>query len=154
MRYWDASALLPLIAVEAATPHCNRLLESDQVIVTWWGTEIECVSALARLEREGQLAAEPMTAALARLDALVGVWFEVEPRDAVRETARRLLRVHPLRAADSLQLAAAVVAAENRPSSLEFVCSDRRLADAARRENFPVVFPGEAEQRCLPPGKP
>jgi predicted nucleic acid-binding protein len=57
----------------------------------------------------------------------------------LRECAIRLLRVHPLRAADAVQLAAAVIAAEMRPTSLEFVTADRRLADAARKEGFAVL---------------
>jgi hypothetical protein len=48
----------------------------------------------------------------------------------------RLLRVHPLRAADSLQLAAAVVASEGDPGELPFVCLDEKLAQAASREGF------------------
>jgi hypothetical protein len=49
------------------------------------------------------------------------------------------LRVHPLRAADALQLAAAFIAAERRPSSLELVTLDDRLAVAARKEGFAVI---------------
>ena len=104
----------------------------------WWGTEIECVSAVARLEREGALADAAMIAALGRLDSLAEAWNEVQPVAAVRRTARRLLRVHPLRAADALQLAAAVVAAEGVPASLDLVTLDEPLAAAARREGFVV----------------
>lgn len=104
----------------------------------WWGTEIECVSAVARLEREDALADKAMIAALERLDLLVEAWNEVQPVAAVRGTARRLLRVHQLRAADALQLAAAVVAAEGVPASLDLVTLDERLAAAARREGFVV----------------
>ena len=57
----------------------------------------------------------------------------------MRETATRFLRVHPLRAADALQLAAAFVVAENRPSSLELITLDDRLGDAARKEGFKVL---------------
>jgi len=57
----------------------------------------------------------------------------------VREAARRLLRVHDLRAADALQLAAAVVASENRPSTMQIVCLDARLAGAALREGFRIL---------------
>jgi uncharacterized protein len=49
------------------------------------------------------------------------------------------LRVHPLRAADALQLAAAFVAAERRPSSLEVITLDEWLANAARKEGFALV---------------
>jgi hypothetical protein len=70
---------------------------------------------------------------------LVADWQEISPSELVRRTARRLLRLHPLRAADALQLAAANVAGENDPSTLELVTVDGRLADAARREGFAVL---------------
>jgi hypothetical protein len=57
----------------------------------------------------------------------------------VRRTAERLLRTHPLRAADALQLAAALIAADHDPTSLAIVCLDERLRVAARREGFIVL---------------
>lgn len=108
-------------------------------MVVWWASEVECVSAVARLEREGALTGESTAQALERLDALAAAWHEIQPVAAVRRTARRLLRVHALRAADALQLAAATVAAEAHPESLEVVSLDDRLIDGARRESFPVV---------------
>jgi hypothetical protein len=110
----------------------------DPAMFVWWGSEVECVSALARLEREDALAETAMIAALQRLGSLAEAWNEVQPVAAVRVTARRLLRVHPLRAANALQLAAAVVAAEGIPASLDLVTLDERLAAAARREGFVV----------------
>jgi predicted nucleic acid-binding protein len=59
--------------------------------------------------------------------------------DPVREAAIRFLRVHALRAADALQLAAAFIAAERRPPSLTVVTLDDRLAAAARKEGFVLV---------------
>ena len=97
------------------------------------------MSAIARLERDGALAVDTAAAAFDRLDAISRSWIEIEPVDEVREVARRMLRVHPLRAADALQLAAAVVAAERRPSSLPFLTLDARLRTAAAREGFPLV---------------
>jgi hypothetical protein len=47
-----------------------------------------------------------------------------------------LLRVHPLRAAGALQLAAAYLVAERRPSTLEIVTLDDRLRHAGRKEGF------------------
>lgn len=104
----------------------------------WWATEIECVSAIARAERNGHLSAAAAADALARLDALVLGWKEIQPTDAVRRTARRLLRVHPLRAADASQLAAALAASEGHPGTIRLLTFDRRLADAARREGLVV----------------
>ncbi len=138
MRFWDSSAVIPLTVTEASTDGIRATAEQDPVMCVWWATEVECVSALARLEREGALTDTGITGALERLDLLAESWNEVQPVAAVRTAARRLLRVHALRAADALQLAAAVIAAEGQPASLEVVTLDERLAVAARREGFTV----------------
>jgi predicted nucleic acid-binding protein len=138
LSFWDSSAILPLIVAEPSTESLQAIAREDPAMCVWWGSEIECVSALARLEREDALAETEMMTALERLDSLAQAWNEVQPVVAVRVAARRLLRVHPLRAADALQLAAAVVAAEGAPASLALVTLDERLASAARREGFAV----------------
>lgn len=138
MRYWDSSAVVPLLVDEAPASALLALLESDAAVVAWWGTPLECVSAIARREREGHMSAPAASRAVARLRMLASRWHEVLASDPVRETAFRLLRVHSLRAADSLQLAAAIVAADGTPGALPFVCLDERLAEAAEREGFPV----------------
>jgi predicted nucleic acid-binding protein len=84
--------------------------------MAWWATPAECVSALARLEREGRLDADAVTVAVQRLAALEAAWTEVQPVARLRQVAIRLLRVHPLRAADALQLAAAIVGAAEPPA--------------------------------------
>lgn len=116
--------------------------DTDPNMGVWWATPIECESAIARLEREGLL---PPRAALARerLAEFRLAWRESNPSEEVRDTALRLLRVHPLRAGDALQLAAALLAAEGRPSTLEFVCLDARLLAAARVEGLRVATPGD-----------
>ncbi|MDP9191010.1 MAG: hypothetical protein M3P06_04825 [Acidobacteriota bacterium] len=78
-------------------------------------------------------------AARSRLNRFAATWQEVQPSDLLRERALRFLRVHELRAADALQLAAGVAAAEERPATLAFVCLDDRLAAAAEREGFPLI---------------
>jgi uncharacterized protein len=132
---------VPLFAEEAATAPVERVYESDLEVVVWWATEIECASAISRKERDGVLAPPQALAALRKLESLQLSWQELQPSEAVRGTARRLLRVHPLRAADALQLAAAIAAVEGDPSSLQLVTRDERLADAATREGFPVLLP-------------
>jgi predicted nucleic acid-binding protein len=104
VRFWDASAILPLLVAEPTTRRLQALAARDPDMLVWWGSEVECISALVR-----------------------------------RESAMRSLRVHPLRAADALQLAAAFIAAERRPSSLEVITLDERLAEAARKEGFALV---------------
>jgi uncharacterized protein len=143
VRFWDASAIVPLLAEEPRSAGVEAIWQRDPEMTVWWGTQIECASAVARLEREGQLASRQAPSVLATLDDLVAAWSEIEPAPRVREIALRLLRTHPLRAADALQLAAAIVAAEESPSSLRFVTLDTRLGDAAAREGFPVEVPGQ-----------
>jgi uncharacterized protein len=141
MRFWDSSALVPLLVSEPQSVAAQSEYERDSDVVSWWASHVECVSALARLERDGSLSESGMTDAIGRLDALAAAWSEVQPMDRVRQVAVRLLRVHPLRAADALQVAAAIVASEGQPSTLPLVTFDDRLALAAEREGFPVVSP-------------
>jgi hypothetical protein len=139
MRVWDASAIVPLLMVEPSTRHLQATAAKDPAMLVWWGTAVECASAIARLEREGTLDESAVTQAFERLKQLAAGWHEVDPNDAVREAAIRFLRVHPLRAADALQLAAAFVAAERRPASLEMITLDDRLVAAARKEGFALA---------------
>jgi predicted nucleic acid-binding protein len=139
MKFWDASAIVPLLLAEARREALLDLLQADPAMVVWWGTPVECGCAIARREREGALDLPHGTNALSRLRSLGKSWSEVIASDAVRSAALRLLRTHPLRAADSLQLAAAIVAAEGDPASLPFVCLDERLREAADREGFPTL---------------
>jgi predicted nucleic acid-binding protein len=138
MKFWDTSAIIPLLADEPERERLLAFLEEDPQVVAWWGTTVEIASALARRERENLITAVEVEAALAATRQLAEGWHEILPSDAVRRTAERLLRAHPLRAADSLQLAAALIAADHDPTTLELVCLDTRLTIAARREGFKV----------------
>jgi hypothetical protein len=115
------------------------ILKDDPAIVAWWATEVECVSAITRLERGGMLEFPTATAAIDRLGRLSRHWHVVQPVPRIRDLAMRQLRVHPLRAGDALQLAAALVACDFQPSVLEIVCLDSRLSEAALREGFRVL---------------
>lgn len=139
MRFWDASAVVPLIVDEPRRAALLRLIEEDGDLLVWWGTPVEVASALARREREQTLTTDAATAAHDALHDIATQWHEIVPSDAVRRTAQRLLRTHALRAADSLQLAAALTAADHDARTLAFVCLDERLTGAARREGFPVL---------------
>lgn len=139
MKFWDSSALIPLLVPEPESRALGTLLRSDPSIAAWWGSRLECAAALARLERERRVTGPNVAQARSRLDLLADQWVEISPIPQVREQAERLVRVHPLRSADANQLAAALVASEHRPGTLEFVTIDQRLADAARREGFRLL---------------
>ena len=138
MRFWDASALVPLLLEQAATAEVSGLLSQDPEIVAWWGTPLECVSAAARLRREDRLTVDEEDRVRELLEILQESWLEILPSEDVRKGAARILRVHRLKAADALQLAAAQLWAGStaRP---EMVIFDERLALAARLEAFRVL---------------
>jgi len=135
VKFWDASALVPLLLQQPQTKRVRQQLEQDDELVVWWGSAVECASAIARMHRDGHLSAPAERDARSLLDVLRKSWFEVQPGDAVREQAMRLLRVHSLRAADALQLAAALEWAGTPPDG-GFVTLDERLVEAAQREGF------------------
>jgi uncharacterized protein len=139
MKFWDASAIVPLLIAEPMTTAALAAARQDPAILVWWATEVESASAISRLERDSQIGDSVAAHAFLRLRQLAASWHEVDPSDAIREAAVRFLRVHPLRAADALQLAAAFAAAEGRSSTLEIVTVDDRLAAAARKEGFALM---------------
>lgn len=139
MRFWDASALIPLLVQEASTESLARIYLEDRSITVWWSSAVECASSIARLERQGLMPGAEALNAAQRLQTLRTIWKEISPSDLMRDQAMRLLRLHPLRAGDALQLAAAWVASEQRPVSMEFVCLDQRLAKAALLEGFKII---------------
>jgi predicted nucleic acid-binding protein len=131
--------LVPLLVLEEASSKAMALYRQDPAMLVWWATEVELVSALTRLEREGALEPPEMAQALSRLESLKLAWHEVLPSQEVRDAARRFLRVHPLRAMDALQLAAAFVASGGKPTNLPFLSFDMQLLVAAEREGFPII---------------
>jgi predicted nucleic acid-binding protein len=134
--FWDSSALIPYLISEKATPEVVPLFEGDQEVVIWWAASVECVSALERRRREGRLRPQACLEARRRLREVTEQTSTVQPHPLVRSRAERLLASHPLRAADALHLAAALVASDEQPVGEGFVTFDPRLREAAEKEGF------------------
>ena len=139
MRFWDSSAIVPLLVMESQRERVLSFLERDPVMLVWWATPVEVCSAIARYERSGDLSVGDAARIIARLEALALSWHELQPTARLRRTAQRLLRVHPLRSTDALQLAAAMAASGEEVPSLEFISLDDRLNEAAHREGLRVL---------------
>ncbi len=137
MRYWDASALLPLVYPETASAPLLGLYQADPAVLTWTLSRLELAALLQRKEREGVLR-QTLQRARSRLAQLSPTWAEVGDAQPLRQRAEDLLEAHPLTAADALQLAAALTAAEDKPRDLPFVTLNPALAQAARMEGFAV----------------
>ena len=135
LNYWDTSPIIALLVGEPAAARYRRF--QNERIVTWCGTSLECISAIARRQREGadtKIVAESYR----RLEAMRDGWQEVHANESLHRTAARLLKNHPLRAGDAIQLGAALLAGNFEAHSARFLTEDARLKQAAGREGFVV----------------
>ena len=139
MKFWDTSALAPLLVEEPATRVMRAILARDPEVLVWMLTSVELLSVIGRLGRLSPALADLMPGV--RLDAadLFKRWMAVTHVEGVRRRAERLVVVHPLTAADAMQLGAALLASGDRPETLKFVTLDKPLARCARLEGFRVV---------------
>lgn len=139
MRYWDSSALIPLLVEEPRSPELREILKSDPSLISWWGTPIECFSALWRRKRESLFTEKDFQEILERLGKLTQEIDLVAPTTALRERTLRLISLHPLRSANALQLAAALRWSQEQTRGVSLVCIDERLCQAALAEGFSVL---------------
>ena len=137
--FWDTSAIMPLCVDQKPTARSFQIAREFRKTMVWWATPVESHSALARLFREGELDGRGMANALRRLKVLRSVWQEILPVESVRTIAQTLLGQYPLRAADVLQLAAALVWCREHPQNRPFVCLDERLGETADLIGFSVI---------------
>jgi predicted nucleic acid-binding protein len=138
VRFWDSSAVVPLLIEQARSPRVDQWWREDSDVVLWALTPVEVTSALWRLVRGSAIEEALALHAEDRVGELVGASHQVTALDEVTQVARRLLRVHPLRAAEALQLGAAMYWAGGQPEGRIVHTLDDRLALAARREGFDV----------------
>ena len=139
MRFWDSSALLALIAGQSGSDGIKSAIAEDSEVVVWWGTPVELASGACRLRRNDVVDDNTLAKLLAAIQRICSDADQIEPAEQVRNAAMRILRVHNLRAADSLQLAAALVWTDHNPAGAPFVCLDNRLRAAAEKEGFRVL---------------
>ncbi|MGA1842313.1 MAG: type II toxin-antitoxin system VapC family toxin [bacterium] len=139
MMFWDASAIIPLCVTEKYSNIMKKLLTEDPLMAVWWGTPLECYSTFARLLRDCIINSQEEQKAKKPLDKLTDIWTEINPSYDIRDQAIRLISVHPLKAADSLQLAAAIIWSGKSPKDYHFVCLDKKLREAALKEGFTIV---------------
>jgi len=139
MRFWDSSALVPLMIREISSEQMRNLLANDADIVVSVITPIEIQCALWRRRHHDELSVDQHAEAEEAFAKLSESWSEIDDILAARQVASDLIKRHVLRAADALQLAAALIAAGDNLRHLPFVTLDKDLADAARAEGFPVL---------------
>jgi len=140
VAFWDSSVLVPLCVRQDNTDRIRGWTARYGTAV-WWSARVEIKGAIARLQRDGEIDAAGSKDARFALTKLTDSWSEVAPSDEVRDKAEELLVQFPLRAADSLQLGAALVWCRERPKGRVFLCADVKLAEAAEQVGFLVMKP-------------
>ena len=139
--FWDSSALVPVCVDVLASPQARTLLRAFPPVV-WWGSSVEVYGAICRLHRGQEIRDREKQVAVTRLRSISLSWREMLPDDQLRDLALASLEKYPLRAADALQLGAALTWCQQRPSRRTFITADQRLAEAARSAGFSVpAFP-------------
>lgn len=136
--FWDASALVPLFLHEPLTKRVQPLYKHYQPVV-WWGTSVEIAAALARLLRVKQLDVGNWSTAKLSAEKVSGQWAVIQLSESLRAQAMQIVENYDLRAADSLQLAAALVWCGGSPQQHPFITADRRLRDAAQICGFQIL---------------
>lgn len=141
MRYYDTSALVKQYLQEAGSKLVLELLKSGEKVYTASLTYAETHAAFSRRTREGRLTRETTKRLALRFDKDWESYDIVVLSENVFRLARQMVYHHPLRSADAIHLASALLLARTSPrSSWSFVCADGRLCDAAKSEGFQPIF--------------
>ena len=137
VAYWDSSALVALLIEEEKSVKARKLKGQTSQILTWVLTPVEVFSALCRLEKEGALSLDDFQKCYEVWQMIENGLIFVKDIEAVKCITYRLLRVHSLKAADSLQLAAAILSKQTS-DVFPFITFDQKLEEAALKEGFQV----------------
>ena len=140
MSFWDSSALVPLCTNEPRSHFAGNLWKKFPQKIVWWETSVEICSALARLERENAISLQKRLNAEKRLRILENIWLEIQPNTRIKELARTFPAQYKMKAADSLQLAAALAWCKEFPKGKDFVSGDEKLIKVAATVGFTTHF--------------
>ena len=136
--FCDSSSLVPICIVQRPAAAMRNLVSRYRFVV-WWCTPVEIRSAFARLVRTGELTSAEHAKAQKYLDLLRLSWREMQPTEALRTHAESLVDRFPLKAADSLQLAAALAWCGDNPQGRAFISGDKQLLTAATQLGFHAI---------------
>ena len=133
--FWDTSALVSLCTVQLHTAEALGMLDKYRLVI-WWATPVEITSALTRLLRSGDIDATVYAQAQRQSEGYANLWSVVAPSAQIALDARILLERYPLRAADALQLAAALAWCGEKPKGKAFLTFDKKLREVASQAGF------------------
>ena len=139
MRFWDSPALVPSSSSNQSLQRSSDGLLRTRPSLHGTLTPVELVAALRRLVRDGALVERAAREAEEVVRDLIARAHIVSDVERVKALTIRVLRVHALRAADALQLGAALAWSDGHTEGAILHTFDKRLAEAASREGFRVI---------------
>jgi predicted nucleic acid-binding protein len=132
--YLDTSSLVKLYVAEAGSVAVRQLVDGAAVVATSVVAYAEMRAALARLRREGTLAAPAFSSAKRQFEEQWPAYLALEATDVVCRAAGALAERHALRGFDSIHLASfAEVARRAGGNDTRFSSFDERLNRAAKK---------------------
>jgi predicted nucleic acid-binding protein len=124
VKFWDTSALVPLVTQEDKSSVAQDLLEADRNVAVSFITPVELTSTLWRRGRRWHDQAS-FRRSLFKAAELESNWTLVDDVEPIIKLARRLITEHVLRSGDAIQLAAALFLVDGHPEDLPFVSHDK-----------------------------
>jgi uncharacterized protein len=134
VRFWDSSALVPLLSDEEKTDVVQALFREDRNIVTAFITPVELISAICR---KAGVNRDLRRLAMQRYSVVQANWTLIDDYEQLMASARAIAAQQCLRTGDAIQLACALRARPDK--SLPFVTLDGELIYAAREAGFTVL---------------
>ena len=139
MRFWDTSAIVPLVTKEEQTPRMQQVIAADGNVAVSFITPVELTSTIWRRGRRWY--DQPsFRRSLFKIAEIEANWMMIDEHEPIIKSARQLITKYVLRSGDAIQLAAALLLAGDHPEDLPFISLDQDLARAARDEGFPTHF--------------
>ena len=138
ITYFDTSSLLKFIIKEIGSEENLNIWNFSDEKVCSQLTRTEMHSALMRKVREGSISASAMRARLNAMDKLFADVVLVDITSEVIDASCELVKEFPLKSADAIHLATALMVRADLFSS-----SDKKLCAAASESGIAVTDPTE-----------
>ena len=138
--YADTSALAKLYVHEDGSARMLERARSAEVVSSSVLAWPETLAMLSRRRRDGLLSKREHALLRDRFHDDFGDLLVVALDGRVLEVVERLVTAHPLRSADAVHLASALMLVE-AGLAVEFACADRALLAAARAERLLAFDP-------------
>ena len=134
--YLDTSALVKLYIDEDGSDIVNDRTDRATIVSTSRIAYAEALSAFVRCKDEKVVSKKDYDKCIACFKFDWEMYFVIEVSEKVIKIAGDLIENHRIRGFDSIHLASAMVLRKEINQSIDFICWDKRLLGAAKKEGF------------------